>query len=134
MTCCWPWFKSKSTKREKLHSIIKLTVTSTQGVCLRGKNLIFKTIDSIKKYVLDSAVYYPSRYIIFPEVMKFYTLHRYLEFRLWKCIPWHPIFDRLYFIITLPNTLNGFDTQKAIFLFFYSFLLPYLKYVYVDNR
>ena len=48
---------SRSTKREKLHSIIKLTVTSTQGVCLRGKNLIFKTIDSIKKYVLDSAVY-----------------------------------------------------------------------------
>ena len=134
MTCCWPWFKSKSTKREKLHSIIKPTVTSTQGVCLRGKNLILKTIDCIKQYVLDSAVYYPSRCIIFLEVMKFYTLHRYLEFRLWKCIPWHPIFDRLYFIITLPNTLNGFDTQKAIFLFFYSFLLPYLKYVYVDNR
>ena len=134
MTCCWPWFKSKSTKREKLHSIIKLTVTSTKGVCLGGKNLILKTIDCIKKYVLDSAVYYPSRYIIFLEVMKFYTLHRYLEFRLWKCIPWHPIFDRLYYITTLPNTLNGFDTQKAIFLFFYSFLLPYLKYVYVDNR
>ena len=57
MTCCWPWFKSKSTKREKLHSIIKPTVTSTQGVCLRGKNLILKTIDSIKKCVLESAVY-----------------------------------------------------------------------------
>ena len=75
---------SRSTKREKLHSIIKLTVTSTQGVCLRGKNLIFKTIDSIKKYVLDSAVYLNNgkNVIIFPEVMKFYTLHRYLEFRL----------------------------------------------------
>ena len=48
---------SRSTKKEKLHSIIKLTVTSTKGVCLRGKNLILKTIDCIKKYVLDSAVY-----------------------------------------------------------------------------
>ena len=77
---------SRSTKREKLHSIIKPTVTSTQGVCLRGKNLILKTIDSIKKCVLDSAVYLNNgknvRYIIFLEVMKFYTLHRYLEFRL----------------------------------------------------
>ena len=37
--------------------MIKMTVTSTKGVCLRGKNLILKTIDCIKKYVLDSAVY-----------------------------------------------------------------------------
>ena len=114
-TCINSWyvaglgFMSWSTKTEKLHYIVKLTVIWTQDV------LTFK-IHNI------------------PEVMKFYTFHRYLKFSSWICVPWQPIFDSLYYIITLPNTLNGFDTQKVIFLFFYSFLLPYLKYVYVDNR
>ena len=48
---------SRSTKREKLHSFMKLTIISIQGVCLRGINLSLRTIDCIKRYVLDSAVY-----------------------------------------------------------------------------
>ena len=36
---------------------MKLTIISIQGVCLRGINLSLRTIDCIKRYVLDSAVY-----------------------------------------------------------------------------
>ena len=62
-TCINSWYvagldlMSRSTKREKLHYIVKLTVIWTQDVCSRGKNLSKRTIDCLKRYILDSAIY-----------------------------------------------------------------------------
>ena len=53
-TCINSWYvagldlMSWSTKREKLHSIVKLTAISTKGECVWGKNLSWRTIDCIK--------------------------------------------------------------------------------------